>query len=95
MVEMPCVKLVRNDKLFYAPVGADESVMLDSEAGQYFGLNAVGTYIWEQLEQPRTVPELREAVCGEFDVDLATCEADLSEFLRSLIANGMVQEIQA
>lgn len=95
MAEVSAVKLLRNDKLFYAPVGTDESVMLDSEAGQYFGLNAVGTYIWELLEQPRSVPELREAVCAEFDVDGATCEADISEFLHSLIANGIVQENQA
>ena len=69
--------------------------MLDTEAGQYFGLNAVGAYIWELLEQPRSGQELRTAVCTEFDVDGATCDPDISRFLRSLIDNGIIQETQA
>lgn len=89
------VKLVRNDKLLHTMVGADECVMLDTEAAKYFGLNAVGAYVWELLAQPRTEAEVCAAVGAEFDVDRAVCEADLQEFLRSLIANGIVLETPA
>ncbi|HVX56205.1 MAG TPA: PqqD family protein [Pseudolabrys sp.] len=95
MAEVPGVKLIRNERLFHAPVGTDESVMLDSEGGRYFGLNAVGTYIWGLLEQPHSASELQAAVCAEFEVDPATCETDLSAFLDSMIANGIVHEAQA
>ena len=69
--------------------------MLDTEAGRYFALNDVGTYLWELLEQPRSMPELRMAVCAEFDVDAAACEADVSAFLRSLMDSGLVDEIRS
>ena len=95
MGEAPGVRLVRNDALFHAQIGADTTVMLDTEAGQYFGLNAVGTYIWEMLERPRSVPELCAAVCAEFDVDAATCDADVPAFLRRLIDNGILRETDA
>jgi hypothetical protein len=89
------VKLVRTNELLHAPVGINETVMLDTEAGKYFGLNEVGTYLWGLLEQPRSIPELYAAVCAEFDVAAAACEADVSTFLRSLMDSGLVNEIRA
>ncbi|MDE3197312.1 MAG: PqqD family protein, partial [Acidobacteriota bacterium] len=46
--------LCRNDKILHAPVGAEETVMLSVEAGEYYGLNAVGRRIWELLETVTT-----------------------------------------
>jgi len=95
LAEGSVVKLVRSNKLLHAPVGIGETVMLDTEAGKYFGLNEVGTYLWGLLEQPRSMPEMNAAVCAEFDVDATACEADVSAFLRSLMESGLVDEIQS
>jgi hypothetical protein len=63
--------------------------------GRYFGLNAVGMRVWELLgERPRTVAELSAAICEEFDVEPAACQADVTTFVQSLIDNGVVHEVE-
>jgi hypothetical protein len=88
-------RLVRNDDILYAPVGAEEAVMMSIEAGRYFGLNAVGARIWELLETPRTIAELCERIAEEFEVDVDSCGPDVVKFTDSLIDNGIVSEAKA
>ena len=39
---------------------AEESVILQLEEGMYYGLNSVGARIWELVQEPRTVREIRD-----------------------------------
>jgi len=91
----PATKLVRNTDMLYAPVGTEEGVMMSVEAGRYYGLNAVGSRIWELLETPMTVAELCARISEEFEVDAQGCETDVLKFTGSLIDNGIVHEIPA
>ncbi len=84
-------KLSRNEEILHAPVDAKNSVMLDIASGNYFGLNAVATRIWELLtEQPMTVGEICARLCEEFEVEEATCEAAVLAFANTLFDNGLV-----
>lgn len=67
-----------------------ETVILDLASGTYSGLDAVGTFIWNQLEQPSTIAALGEAILGKYDVSEAQCLADLLDFLRVLADNGLI-----
>jgi hypothetical protein len=67
-----------------------ETVILDLASGTYSGLDAVGTFIWNQLEQPATIAALRGAILGKYDVSDAQCLADLLDFLRVLADNGLI-----
>lgn len=80
----------RNDKIIHAPVGPEQLVMLSVDAGRYYSVNAVGRRVWELLEEPKSIAELRAAICAEFDVDEAVCEADVVKFIGEMIKNGMV-----
>ena len=82
--------LSRNRDILFAPIGAEEAVMMSIEAGRYYGVNAVGARIWELLETPRTIEQLCTQLCDEFDVDAQTCEVAVVEFTRKLIDNGIV-----
>jgi Coenzyme PQQ synthesis protein D (PqqD) len=86
--------LRRNGEVLHAPVGTEEAVMLSVEAGQYYGLNAVARRIWELLEEPKTIFELRDAICDEFEVDAETCQADILKFVGELMDNGLVHDTQ-
>ena len=70
---------------------ADEAVLLDPDAGQYYGTNPVGTLVVDELEAPRSVGELREAVLDAFDVDEETCAEDLAAFLDDLHEAGLIE----
>lgn len=69
----------------------DERVLLDRDADRYYGLNPVGARIWELVQQPARLDELREAITAEFDVDAETCERDLRAFLADLADAGLVE----
>jgi dynactin complex subunit len=63
----------------------DESVILDHQHGLYFGLEGVGSFIWEKVqEKEMTVAEIKAAVLEEFDTDEATAEADINTLLAQL-----------
>jgi hypothetical protein len=88
--------IAETDTLQRAPdlIAADmdgETVMLDVESGAYFGLRGVGGRVWDLLEHPQTLPQLTAAIASEFEVDPATCRADLQAFLAKLIDNDLVQ----
>lgn len=81
--------LVRNPDLIATNMDGD-TVMMSIERGEYYGVGGVGTRVWELLEKPMNLSELIAAICAEFEVDEATCQADMERFIRELMDNGMV-----
>ena len=69
----------------------DDAVILELEKGAYFGLEAVGSRIWELLAQPRMVSEIRDTIVGEFDVESDRCAADLLALLTQMADKGLIQ----
>lgn len=70
-----------------------EAVILNLKDGTYYGLNEVGAYIWGQIEQPRTVAALRDALLAEYEVDVVQCERDLLDLL-SMMADHRLIEVR-
>ncbi|HEX6912245.1 MAG TPA: PqqD family protein [Longimicrobium sp.] len=68
-----------------------EAVILSLADGVYYGLDPVGARVWQLMEQPRTVAELRDAVVAEWEVDAPTAERDLLVLLAELAARGLVE----
>ena len=64
-----------------------ETVILHYDKGLYFGLNEVGTLVWKQVQNPRTVQEIRDAILREYEVSGEQCERDLFALLRRLLKN--------
>jgi len=48
------------------------------------------TFLWSALSKDRSVADLVQALCDEFEVDQATAEQDVREFLASLEKKGLV-----
>jgi hypothetical protein len=69
----------------------DEKVMMSVEKGQYYGLEPVGSRVWELIEKPIKVSELINALLGKYDVDRETCEKDVLAFLEELHEAGILQ----
>jgi hypothetical protein len=67
-----------------------ESVVLDLSSGRYFGLNAVGTRVWQLIGQGETVDGLLRAVTAEYDADVPTIERDVLALLDDLETRGLV-----
>ena len=67
----------------------DEAVILDIESGFYFQLNTTAARIWALLEAPMTVAALCAKVEGAFEVDSATCRAEVVEFLELMQSKAL------
>ncbi|MEI9996947.1 MAG: PqqD family protein [Rhizomicrobium sp.] len=82
--------LRRSDDVLYTPVGSDRGVFLNMKANRYHSLNAVGARAWELLETPQTLAQLCERITDEFDVDAATCQTAMTEFVGQLMERGIL-----
>jgi hypothetical protein len=54
-----------------------EAVILDLTSGTYFGLNAVGTRIWQLLEEHGRLRTVLDELCREYDAAPDELERDL------------------
>jgi len=66
-------------------------VMMSVVREKYYSLDGVGGRIWELLREPLTVGALCARLLDEFDVDVADCRADVSEFLTHLHREGLIE----
>jgi hypothetical protein len=73
------------------------AVLLSVRDEVYYGLNTVGSYIWEHLPPVlQTVDELMDALAARHpDVPEQTIRADVRELLDNLLINGLVHENHA
>ena len=71
----------------------DEVVMMSVEKGQYYGLDSIGSRIWELIGKPIKVSELIADLLLKYDVDRETCERDLLAFLEELNEDGILKVV--
>ena len=67
-----------------------ETVLLDLEGETYFGLNEVGTRIWQLLKSEQTIAETLNTLSDEYDVSRERLENDVVELLGKLSDEGLV-----
>jgi hypothetical protein len=68
-----------------------EAVILSLESSTYFGLDPIGTRIWQLCEAHGSLRSVWEAMQEEFDVPGDTLQADLLAFVDELSANGLLK----
>ncbi len=70
-----------------------ETAMLDMKEGIYYGLNEMGTIIWELIQKPITLKEIVDNILEEYEVDEETCYTDTVELIKEMEKNGLVEII--
>jgi Coenzyme PQQ synthesis protein D (PqqD) len=72
---------------------AGESVILNLKDGTYYGLNELGSVIWEFIQEPKTVADICDSILQEYEVDADTCNSSVQTLLNDLV-NAQLVEIQ-
>ena len=67
-----------------------EAVLLDVRSGGYFGLNGVGTFVWQKFASGSGLDAIIEALQADYEVDKARSNADIQVFLLALQSQGLV-----
>jgi hypothetical protein len=66
-----------------------QAVLLNLKTGVYFGLDPVGTRVWQLLEQHSLLAKILEVIVSEYEVPEARCAEDLL----ALVANMEQHEL--
>lgn len=83
-------KITFADTVFAQEVD-DEMVILDMESENYFGLDEVGTSIWQAMQEHGTLQEVFDALLEQYEVEPEVLEKDLSDFVEKLLESGLVE----
>lgn len=68
-----------------------ETVMISIESGKYYGMDIIGSRIWELLETPKSVADVVRILGEEYEIKQQQCEADVLDFLKYLQKEGLVK----
>lgn len=69
----------------------DEAALLNLESGVYYGLDAMGSYIWQMVRTPIRVRDIQEQLLRDFKADAAVVETDLRDFLTEMLSAGLIE----
>ena len=72
-----------------------ETVLLDLQSESYFGLDAVGTRIWQLLQENNHLQQVFDIMLEEYDVDEKQLDKDLNELLDKLLDEGLIAIVPA
>ena len=72
-----------------------ESVLLNLETEQYFGLDETGTRMWQLVTVSPNIDAAYEELLAEFDVEPELLRSNLTELLGQLVENGLLQVLPA
>ena len=68
----------------------NETVLLNMPDGLYFGLDDIGTRIWQLLSEDGDVAQTLERMLAESEVDADTLTQDLSDLIADLADAGLL-----
>jgi coenzyme PQQ synthesis protein D (PqqD) len=67
-----------------------ETVLLNLESGIYYGLDAVGTRVWQLLVQGSTIAGVCETMLDEYEVEPDVLRGDVVRLVGDLRERGIV-----
>jgi hypothetical protein len=69
----------------------EETVLLDVQSGQYYGLDPVAARVWTLLSEHGDVELTVRTMLDEYDVQETRLREDVARLLRALHENGLVK----
>ena len=83
-------RIGRSDDVLAQEVGG-ETVLLDLASEQYFGLDPVGTRIWELIADAPPLARVYDTLCAEFDAEPGRIRSDLLALVQQLLDAGLAK----
>jgi len=67
-----------------------EKVMMSIKRGEYFGLGKVGSFIWDNIENPTSINELINNITQTYAIDKQTCFNEIKPFIADLLEKELI-----
>jgi hypothetical protein len=68
-----------------------ETVLLDLESENYFGLDEVGTRIWQLIRETNDLQAIYQTLLAEYDVSEERLQQDLDTLLAEISGLGLIR----
>lgn len=82
---MSDVRYQQSSAIMATDLSANETVMMDAEVAQYFGLGETGPAVWRCFAEPRTVAEVAHSLSAQFEAAAGVIDADVEAFVAKLV----------
>lgn len=69
----------------------DEMVILNTESGEYFGLDEMGALMWQHFSQDDSIQETFERISAIYEVESEQLQNDIFTFIQKLENAGLIQ----
>ncbi|BCX87761.1 hypothetical protein MIN45_P0128 [Methylomarinovum tepidoasis] len=69
----------------------NETVLLNLEDGHYYGLDDLGTRIWQMLKRGDSLGECLEWILENYEVSPEQAEKDLNALIRHMTEKGLIE----
>lgn len=69
----------------------DEMVILDLKSEHYFGLDDVGTAMWNEVTQAESIERAYQQLLEQFDVEPETLRTDLNDLVQKLVDSQLLE----
>ena len=70
---------------------SNESILLSLKNNTYYGLDIIGTRVWQLIQTPVCVAALRDQLMEEYVVDSEKCEREVLQLLEELNREGLIE----
>ena len=84
LIVMPHVRAVVNE---------DGAILLDTQSGAMFSVNAIGGLMWKYVAQGYSRDEIARSIAAECSAQQEQVGTDLDQFLRELELNSLLGRI--
>lgn len=70
-----------------------EMVLLNTGTGTYYGLDAVGSRMWDLLAEKKNIREVMEMMLQEYEVAAEDLQRDILHLVQELKTRGLVEVV--
>jgi hypothetical protein len=88
--EVRILRPLRHPAVEWREIDGEATLVPPGESSLSHELNEVASRIWKLCDGRHTVREIAERLVEEFEVDLATAEHDVTEFVREMLEGGLL-----
>ncbi|MBZ5578807.1 MAG: PqqD family protein [Acidobacteriia bacterium] len=68
-----------------------QMAILHLKSGIYYGLDAVGTRVWELVQEPRRLGDIEHVLLSEYEVERGRLAVELRDLCQTLAKAGLIE----
>ncbi len=76
--------LYRNSEILVNDIDG-ETVMMSIENGTYYGMNPTGNYIWNLLQEEKSIEDLLVKLANTYNLSEDQCQNEVLPFIQTMI----------